>query len=194
MILKTKFIELVDELLNNFKRTQSLEDYQKLLDLQATLVKGHAYSGNNKDRLSLLLSNYNGFLAELAVENFLKRNKIDFSYDGYDYYQNYVIQYGDPFLNGKDTCDLIINGKRIDIKKTRWYYPFYNKEDLVNNQYFWNSVNYYLNKEDEIKRKRIDYIFLVDNDLSLFVIDTKTKNLIYAVNSLKKAEPVIIKF
>lgn len=207
MILKTKFIELVDNLRSELCKyvdcnaEKEEEARQKLRDLQATLVKGHNFipAKKNNEELYLLNLNYDGFFAELVVENWLKFKKINYNYDGEDFYQNYVIQYGDPFINSKNTCDLIINNKRIDIKKTNWDYNFksnrvtklYQRGEVTDpntNPHIKNCVNYYCNHLEEIKRKNLDYYFIVDGMNALIVIDINAKEVVYIDANIQRTD------
>lgn len=207
MILKTKFIEIVDNLRSELCKyvdcdsVKEAETRQKLRDLQATLVRGHNFipAKKNNEELYLLNMNYDGFLAELIVENWLRFYKVNYSYDGEDFYQNYVIQYGDPFINSKNTCDLIINNKRIDIKKTSWDYNFksirvtksYQRGELADpntNPYIKNCVNYYCHHTEEIKRKNLDYYFLVDGMNALIVIDINAKEVVYVDANITRVD------
>lgn len=204
MIKKTKFIELVDNLRSDLAKyvdcnaEKEEETRKKLEALQATLVRGHNFLAKTDDYY-LLNKTYDGFKAELLLTYWLKRNKINYSYDGDDFYQDYVIQYGDPFVNAKNTCDFIINDKRIDVKMTSFDYGFkWNKTQKAyekglavepnDNDFIKRSINYYCNKTDEIERKRLDYFFVIDESLTLLVIDIKEKKVIYVNANMNRSD------
>lgn len=204
MILKTKFIELVDTLRSDYAKYVDCDDklaeetWKNLEDLQATLVRGHNFLVKTED-LYLLNKTYDGFAAELRITYWLKRNKINFSYDGNDFYQDYVIQYGDPFINSKNTCDFIISDKRIDVKKTDFDYGFkWNKTQkayengIINNPndnvYVKKLIKYYCAKKDEIERKKLDYFFVLDEVNTLLVIDIKKEEVIYVNANIGRAD------
>lgn len=173
MIKKIDFIKTVDALMAS-------NDLDGALDLQQTLVKGHNYVDVGSDKLSLLKMLYYGFKAELIFEEMLKNAKIVYKVE--DKYHDYVIQYGDPFVQMRDSCDYIINNKRCDVKfKER---SFFFITDKLFEDWMKSYVNSY--KQDEIKRKKLDYFIFFDSNNHVVtydcnnnkVVDNRTHNII----------------